>query len=106
MVFAQAANGKQKQAPAKTGAASGARSGAPSGQPKQEQRPLAVLAPADLDDVLSAAAAPRPPAKPLAKPKMSVKDSLYNPKKVRIHLFGQLFTSWALHISNNASFAS
>lgn len=87
----QAANGKpaqQKQADTKKPApAPGARSGAPPGQPKQEQKPLAVLAPADLDDALFAGAA-KPPAKPLAKPKVSVKDSLYNPKKVRISLLG------------------
>jgi hypothetical protein len=69
---------------ADTGKASAAKPVAPKAAPsappaaaKQELAPMAVLAAADLDEPASAAAAPQP------KPKPSVRDALYNPKKVR-----------------------
>ena len=70
---------------ADTGKPSAAKPVAPKAAPsaaaagKQEQAPMAVLAAADLDEPAAAAAAPQP------KPKPSVRDALYNPKKVRAH---------------------
>ena len=74
----QADTGKASQAKAAAPKTTTASAAAPQ---KQEVAPqLAVLAAADLDEPVKAEPAPKP------KPKPSVRDALYNPKKVSISL--------------------